>query len=364
MIQILKNIVRRIPGAEELHYLATNFGDRVDYRQVPSIPASVMIELNNTCNLHCKMCGTKSARRKKGNMDISDYRRVIEEVSQLGIRNVTLYTHGEPLLYPNLPDVVRIAKEKNLTVSISTNGNLLSEELGRELLSAGLDVLRYSVEGASKLSYEKIRIGGNFNRLFSNMQQFKKLRDRHRSRTAIHLNTVVMAETEHELESFIRLYSPIVDSMHFGLLSNQAGSYRKFDFSSIKSVSNNKKSPCSLLWKTFIVNWDLTASACCIDFHGELQVGNLREESLQEVWLGERYQHFRDLHQRGLYGEMPLCGKCNKNLISKFERFSFDRSIHRKYRKSFQFSRPFQKSLESIDFEQNIDGDSCLRKDS
>jgi len=72
------------------------------------------------------------------------------------------------------------------------------------------------------------------------MQQFKKLRDRHRSKTAIHLNTVVMAETEYELESFINLYSPLVDSMHFSLLGNQAGSYELFDQSSIKSVTNNE----------------------------------------------------------------------------------------------------------------------------
>jgi organic radical activating enzyme len=335
---MLKTVVKRIPGTEELYYLLTSLRNRFDPAEEPLLPLSVMIELNNTCNLNCQMCSTKSAQRKKGIMDFNDYHRLIQEIATLGIRNITLYTHGEPLLYPHLSLAVEIAKGRGLTVSISTNGNLLDEKLGRALLQAGLDVLRYSIEGATKASYEKIRIGGDFDHLLANMQQFKRLRDQLGAKTAIHLNTIVMAETEPELKVFIYRYSPLVDSMHFSVLSNQAGSYALFDNNSIIPSLRREKSPCGLLWKTFIVNWDLTATACCVDFHGDILVGNLREQSIQEIWLGERYQHFRDLHRRGLYGEMPLCGNCNSNAVSKYDKFHFDRKIHRRYRRYFRFS--------------------------
>ena len=362
MIKTLKDIIRRIPGTGELYYLITRFNDRLDLSQEPPIPRSVMIELNNTCNLHCKMCATKSARRKKGIMNLDDYRRIIKEVSELGIHIVTLYTHGEPLLYPDLPKAVEIAKTEGLNVSISTNGNLLDEKLGSELLHAGVDVLRYSIEGASKSTYEKIRRGGNFERLISNMQQFKRLRDQGKAETAIHLNTVVMKETESELEEFIYLYSPLVDSMNFSLLSNQAGSYELFKNGSITSTSNNKRFPCAFLWKTFVVNWDLTATACCIDFHGELQVGSLREKSIQEIWRGDKYRHFRELHRKGLYQKMPLCGSCSGVSITKYERFRFDRKIHRKYRKCFRFSPPVWKEKKFIGQEQIDSAGTCIDK--
>ena len=361
MMQILKDMVRRIPWAEELYYLIKIRPHRFDPSSQPLLPTSVMVELNNTCNLHCTMCGTKSARRKKGNMEIHEYRRVVDEIAGLGIRNLTLYTHGEPLLYPHLPLAIKIAKEKGLTVSISTNGNLLDEKLGRDLLQAGLDVLRYSVEGASKTSYEKIRIGGDFDCLLVNMQRFKMLRDQLRAKTAIHLNTVVMAETEPELEEFIGRYSPLVDSIHFGLLSNQGGSYKGFNSSSITRVPAGGKSPCGLLWKTFMVNWDLSATACCIDFHGELLVGDLRTQRIREIWGSEQYQYFRELHRRKMYEKMPLCGECNKNVMSKFMRFHFDREVHRRYRKSFRFSKSFGEPKDSRQVEHNLDVEKCTK---
>jgi len=364
VLQMLKTMVKRIPGTEELYYLLTTLPHQFDPRHVPSLPISVMIELNNTCNLNCQMCGSKSARRKRGIMPIDDYSQVVNKTSSLGINNITLYTHGEPLLHPHLPEAVRIAKAKGLTVSISTNGNLLNERLGGELLRSGLDVLRYSIEGASKASYEKIRIGGDYDLLLFNMQRFKELRDQWRAGTAIHLNTIVMAETEPELEKFIHLYSPLVDSMHFSLLSNQAGSYKLFERNSVKSVSTNRKYPCSLLWKTFVVNWDLTSAACCVDFHGELQVGNLREKSIQEIWQGERYQHFRNLHRRGLFEKMPLCGGCNSNTVSKYNEFHFDRCIHRRYRKYFRYSSPKLKKAKISHTEQNENVNACLDKNA
>jgi MoaA/NifB/PqqE/SkfB family radical SAM enzyme len=362
VVRHLKEIIKRIPGTEELYYLLTAMRNRFDPAEEPSIPSSVMIELNNTCNLKCRMCGTKSARREKGNMTIDDYRRVIDEIAEIGITNITLYTHGEPLLYPHLPLAIEIAKAKGLTISISTNGNLLDEQLGRALLQAGLDVLRYSIEGASKTSYEKIRSGGNFDHLLDNMQRFKCLRDQLRAKTAIHLNTIVMAETEPELKEFIHLYSPLVDSMHFSLLSNQGGSYKLFERSSVALIPTNRKYPCSLLWKTFIVNWDLTVTACCVDFHGELLVGDLRTRALREIWLGETYQRFRDLHREGLYGRMPLCGACNKNVLSKFSRFRFDRKIHRNYREYFRFSpAPWQGNAPSFPTRSDQE-ETCVKK--
>jgi len=362
VIQHLKEIIKRIPGTEELYYLIAMLGNRFDPAAEPPIPSSVMIELNNTCNLKCRMCGTKSARRKKGNMDIGDYEQVVRHIAATGIRNITLYTHGEPLLYPHLPQAVALAKAQGLTVSISTNGNLLSEKLGSELLGAGLSVLRYSIEGASKTTYEKIRSGGDFDHLLDNMQRFKRLRDHLKAKTAIHLNTIMMAETEPELKEFIHLYSPLVDSMHFSLLSNQGGSYKLFERSSVALIPTNRKYPCSLLWKTFIVNWDLTSTACCIDFHGDLQVGDLREKSIQEIWQGERYQHFRNLHRRGLFSEMPLCGSCNSNTISKYDGFHFDRTIHRKYRKYFRFSPPARKDKKRSFLEQDTQERTCIRE--
>ena len=355
VIQHLKEIIKRIPGTEELYYLIAMLGNRFDPAAEPPIPSSVMIELNNTCNLHCQMCGTTSARRKKGMMDFNEYHHLIQEIGTLGIRNITLYTHGEPLLYPHLPQAIGLAKAQGITVSISTNGNLLSETLGSELLDAGLDVLRYSIEGASKSSYERIRRGGNFDRLLVHMQQFKRLRDQRRAKTAIHLNTIVMAETEPELKEFIQLYSPLVDSMHFSVLSNQAGSYTLFEQSATTSFSHRKKFPCGLLWKTFIVNWDLTITACCVDFHGELLVGDLRKNSLKEIWEGDTYRHFRDLHRKGLYGAMPLCRKCNANAITAFGKFRFDRKIHRKYRRHFKsFSAVERKGYFSSKQNENV----------
>src|SRR3989344_3238585 len=188
----IRNVKDRIPS---LFFMAGAVRDffRYTFNIIPKSPYALMIEINNTCNLRCSMCWTKNAKRKKGLMRMSLYRKIISQAAECGVKHVSLHTVGEPLLHKDLIEMIKLAKSKGLFVLVSTNGQLLNEELSRKLIDSGLDILRLSLEGYSKELYEKIRVGGSFERIVSNVKGFRKMRDEMgKKKPLMEINTVLI----------------------------------------------------------------------------------------------------------------------------------------------------------------------------
>ncbi|MBN1433984.1 radical SAM protein [Candidatus Fermentibacterales bacterium] len=135
-------------------------------RPVPSsMPNIVLIEPTNACNLHCRMCSRDYGQRETGFMDPAFFSGLIDQVELFRPLVITLHLAGEPLMHPELPGMVRIAAGKGLHVLFSTNGALLTPEVSRELIEAGLkairidfttDVERFSFARAG-LDWEQVR---------------------------------------------------------------------------------------------------------------------------------------------------------------------------------------------------------------
>src|SRR5262249_38730425 len=143
------------------------------------LPSRMHIEITNSCNLKCVMCYSPHMKRRKRFMKVDEFRRIIAQAAAHGVNEVGLYTTGEAFLHPKAVEFVRVAKReaKIPYVYITSNGTLLTPKKADGIIEAGLDSLNLSIDGAVKETYEKIRLGGNFEKLIANMRYLRRARD-------------------------------------------------------------------------------------------------------------------------------------------------------------------------------------------
>ncbi|HEX2987355.1 MAG TPA: radical SAM protein [Chloroflexota bacterium] len=128
------------------------------------------VEPTNLCNLRCRTCVRNSWSDPQGTMSIELYRRMADGLRNLpSLRQVNFWGIGEPLLHPDIVEMVELAKGLGARTQMITNGLLLTRELGAGLLSVGLDSLVVSVDGASPEVQADVRSGADLNRMKNNL---------------------------------------------------------------------------------------------------------------------------------------------------------------------------------------------------
>ncbi|MBF0504797.1 MAG: radical SAM protein [Candidatus Omnitrophica bacterium] len=114
----------------------------------------IHIELTNQCNFSCSFCPYSLMSRAKKDIDFDVLHKALDEIAQEKLAD-TVYFHlmGEPLLYSHLRDAVRLAKDKGLKVSITTNGEAFTPDLLGPVLNAGVDEILFSIQTPDKKSF-------------------------------------------------------------------------------------------------------------------------------------------------------------------------------------------------------------------
>jgi radical SAM protein with 4Fe4S-binding SPASM domain len=288
------------------------FERTLSWRSVPSRPLGIAIEITNACNLRCTMCNLVKMKRPGKMMTMEVFLKVVDRCVQAKIESVRLHTYGETLLHPRLPEMIRAASQRGLSVWISTNAQLLDEERGRAILQAGVRSVRYSIEGTTRATYEKIRAGAKWETLLENIARFKKIRDALRPEVTISLNMVVMKDTVEELHRVEDIFGAYVDEIAFSPLEGlgETGEELARDQLLEKHVSSDRL-PCRLLWEMMNVSVDGKATVCCADVEATNVVGDVLNEDLLTIWRASRLESFRQLHRRKQFGQAKICSRCS-----------------------------------------------------
>ena len=130
------------------------------------------IETNNTCNLNCPMCDTLSSRRKKINMELSNFEKVIIEAKKINSKDrniVSLHSVGEPMVSPQFEKYLEIIAKHKFKLSLSTNGLLIERKINiLKKYSHIIDEIRFSIDGATKETYELMRFPAKHEKLIHN----------------------------------------------------------------------------------------------------------------------------------------------------------------------------------------------------
>jgi len=137
----------------------------------------IYIEPTNRCNLDCRICMRNAWNEPLGHMNRETFSRIIEGLRDFSPPPIVFFgALGEPLAHPEIPDMVAQAKALGSSVELITNGTLLTKDLSKQLIDAGLDMLWVSVDGATPESYADVRLGAMFPEVLANLKAFRDAR--------------------------------------------------------------------------------------------------------------------------------------------------------------------------------------------
>jgi len=168
-------------------------------------PVCLYIETTNRCNLLCETCPrTFEDLEPPADMSWALFTHIVDQFPN--IARVVLHGVGEPMMVKALPRMIRYLKERGAYVLFNTNGTLLTERKGRELIAVGLDELRVSLDAAAPRAFLAVRGKNMFARIVRNVRAFTALqRAEGIDRPLVSLWLTGLKETVDQLPAFVRL---------------------------------------------------------------------------------------------------------------------------------------------------------------
>ena len=147
---------------------------RTSHSPHPARLSKIYVEPTNECNLNCRTCVRNVWQEPLGKMSDAVFDAVIDGLKAFWPSPTVFFGgFGEPLSHPGIVDMVSRAKQLGSRVEMITNGTLLTADVSRRLLDAGLDMLWISLDGTTPESYSDIRLGAELPRVVKNIAQFR-----------------------------------------------------------------------------------------------------------------------------------------------------------------------------------------------
>ena len=275
------------------------------------MPIRLWVEPTNFCNLKCTMCPNKTMPVKnKGYMKFELFKKIIDETKD-HIYDINIHHRGEALLHPELPKMIEYAKKSGIKVKLHTNATQITKDKGLQLLNSGLDLISFSFEGFEKRKYEQTRKGAKFEITFNNILEFLKLKKemgKYVPYTIIEVISHSKSSDSEKLKEFKQRFGHFPpDEIIIKELHNWAGQL------STKILPKNRTyNRCTFPWYAAIICWDGTITPCPQDFSAVNNMGNISNQTLKEIWNGDRYRRLRKKLISGSLRDLKSCGKCDR----------------------------------------------------
>lgn len=228
------------------------------------------------------------------------WRKIVDDTRGWGV-TYRPFMQNEPLVEPRLVEIIRYIKEdETAKVELNTNAELLTEKLAEDLLDAGLDSIRVSIDGHSKeiaesirqISYEKVR---------ANTVRFLGLVRERGNNVETCVRMIDLPENKHEQDDFVSFWGQYAQRAHIVPWYTWAWD------GAIEPVDK----PCPKVLDEMFFYTDGRAALCCWDTGARGIIGDVNRESVRDIWFGETNRKYRKLLGEGRRGEILLCSKCD-----------------------------------------------------
>ncbi len=274
---------------------------------IEDYPPCVQIEPASICNFRCVMCFQidRSFSDKKHNfmgfMNFDLYKKIIDELEG-NVEAITLASRGEPTLNKKFIEFIKYCKDKFVALKINTNLSTMTEDMAKAIFENDVQTLVVSADAADKVSYEKIRVKGVFEKILKNLELLNKVKKQYpESRTIIRVSGVKINENQ-DFEQMKKVYGTCSDSVAFV-------NYLPWE-SSYENKINDIKEPCTDLWKRTFIWYDGKINPCDYDYKSVLNKHNIKDISLKDVWNSDYYNSLREKHLNKKRVELFPCNRC------------------------------------------------------
>jgi len=257
-----------------------------------------------------------------GNIDMNLYEKIINDIKSMGkLKCLRLFNEGEPLLNNNLPQMIKLASDAGISerIEIYTNAVLLTENVSKKLIGSGLTHLRVSIYSVNQEKNAQItQTGYEVKDIYNNIRNFRKIRDEMNKKEPFLYIKTIDSFDKNETEAFMNTYKNIADEIAVEPLTNWNGyegrqvikNNSEDTYSDWNATLIDKKEVCPYPFFTLAIKCSGDVVLCCVDWNNATIVGNLREQSLSEIWFGEKLRSMRLMHLQRRKNGNPSCKNC------------------------------------------------------
>ena len=230
----------------------------------------IYIEITNCCNLKCKFC--PETNRVKEFMSTEKFEQIIKKVYK-HTNLVCLHVKGEPLLHSELGNILKVLEKYNLKANITTNGTLVKEKL--EILKKSKAVRQINFSLHSSTQNEDFS-----NKYLQNIfESVEELEDIIISYRLWNLKDIKENNINLEIIKSIEDYYNI-QYLKENLYINQDTEFTWPDKNKEAIIEQGR---CLALKEQIAILVDGTVVPCCLDNNGDIPLGNIFEESIEEI---------------------------------------------------------------------------------
>jgi radical SAM protein with 4Fe4S-binding SPASM domain len=258
--------------------------------------------------------------QEKQIMDDALYSKIVDEcVTESDLHGFVPMCKNEPLLDVKLEQRIREFKSKaqpHQAVELVTNGSPLTPTRVQRLIEAGVDLITVSVNAARAETYDRVMAGLSWKQVIGNLEALSKTE---LSKVNIYLRFVSEQANRAELKSFRKRWK------HFNLftftINNRSGTVRNYETKVIhyddfvqrlKRIAGSRLSPvCPYVFSLIHVLENGDVPMCANDWANRDILGNVRTQTIREIYNSPRLNEIRDLMAQGRFEEIEACRECS-----------------------------------------------------
>lgn len=276
-------------------------------------PQHIFIETTSLCNLKCKICPRTSGDTLLGQMNFDLFKKIINEAKQYGPRTFCLHLFGEPLLSPTFINEINYIKQADIhnSIVLTTNGTLLTEKIASAMVKAPVDKIAISFMSTNKQNYKNLTGVDKLEEVERNITRLIKIKkEKKATKPKIIVRMILEEYNNQEAQVFKNKWKNQEVIVEVRPAHNYGGNV---DVGQIRDNKNKKikRWPCYHLWLSPAIHWNGDFSICCDDYARKAVLGNLNEQTVNQLWNSKPLLHFRRQQLGGHFNYPTICQDCN-----------------------------------------------------
>lgn len=311
------------------------------------------IETTNYCNMRCVMCPrTELMTRKNIWIDDEKFESVLDQMRphseedlkgfwdfvydkynldseirtengfyfQVSARCVTLHGYGEPLLDKNIVRRIQACAARNIPTYFSCVPANIDVEKIDELMRSGLTVIKFSIDALDDEKQREIRgKRNNFHAAYEKVLQVLEMKKAKGHKTIV-VPTMLVMQANDEARAMHRQFMDLWKGKDVHAYVKSLDNRWLYDADSgLKNTSHYMDQYCEFPWTSLTVMADGSVVPCTQDYDAEMRMGNVNEQTLEEIWNGEKYADLRRWHVTGDFPEGFKCaGRCDLKKLHSY----------------------------------------------